>query len=240
MAFCSEPHDGPVLMIGAHPDDIDFNAAGCSIALRDRGVTVVWCVVSDGQAGAAGDGGSREAAAALRRHEQLNSAAACGVDRVIFLGQPDGELTDNLALRRELTRVIRATAPRYVICHSPERDWERIYQCHPDHLAVGAATLAAVYPDARNPFAHPDLRAAGLEPHVVPETWLYGGPILDVFLDITEVAQRKYRALELHASQRAAVNGLIGAAQAHGAAMARRGGLAAGRVAEAFQRVDTR
>ena len=47
---------------------------------------------------------------------------------------------------------------------------------HPDHLAAGEAAIAAVYPDARNPFAHPELLAAeGLEAWAVSEVWLMAG-----------------------------------------------------------------
>ena len=43
---------------------------------------------------------------------------------------------------------------------------------HPDHLAVGEATTCAIYPDARNPFAHPELLDDGLEPWTVPQLWV--------------------------------------------------------------------
>ena len=52
----------------------------------------------------------------------------------------------------------------------------------------GAAAIAAIYPDARNPFAHPELlRDEGLEEWAVTETWLMAHAENDHFVDITDV-----------------------------------------------------
>jgi len=62
-----------------------------------------------------------------------------------------------------------------VVTQSPERNLEFIFASHPDHLATGEAALDAVYPDARNPFAHPELLdVERLEPWTVPELWIMG------------------------------------------------------------------
>ena len=42
-----------------------------------------------------------------------------------------------------------------------ERNLDRIFASHPDHLAAGEAAMCAVYPDSRNPFAFPELLEAG-------------------------------------------------------------------------------
>jgi len=95
------------------------------------------------------------------------------VETVVFLGHPDGRLQASIELRRDVSRQIRLFRPGRVITQSPERLFDRIYASHPDHLAAGEAALCAVYPDARNPFAHPELLAdEGLEPHTVGEVWL--------------------------------------------------------------------
>ncbi len=226
-------------MIGAHPDDVDFNAGGCAIAWREQGLPVTWCVVTDGQSGGSDLTIDRADVPALRRREQRSAAALAGAE-VVFLGWSDGDVADGPALRRELTRVIREVRPTLVLVHSPERDWAHVYQYHPDHLAVGAAALAAIYPLARNPFAHPELREAGLEPHAVPETWLFGAPTPDIVVDITGTSERKYAALACHVSQDDAAGGLVAAARRAGAEFATLAGLADGRIAEGFQRVDTR
>lgn len=230
---------GAVLVIGAHPDDIDVSSSGCSIAWREQGVAVTWCVVTDGQAGGFDDSVDRADVPAVRRREERAAAALCGVDDVVFLGWRDGEVSDSSALRRELVRVIRRFAPTRVLCPTPDRDWERVYQWHPDHLAVGAATLAAVYPAARNPYAYPELREAGLAPHVVSEVWLYGAPQPNLYVDISDHMERKLSALGQHGSQQEAGGGLLLSARRGGRASAEQAGLPRGRFAESFQRVVT-
>ena len=108
---------------------------------------------------------SRADMAALRQDEQRAAAAVVGVSDVRFLGHPDGMVEATLELRRDISRVIRQVRPERVITQSPERNWDLIYASHPDHLATGEAAVCAVYPDARNPFAHPELLDdEGLEP----------------------------------------------------------------------------
>src|SRR5260370_40709420 len=101
----------------------------------------------------------------IRRAEQCAAAKAVGVTDVHCLGYPDGRLTVCLELRRDIARVIRQVRPDRVVSQWPERNWERIFASHPDHMAAGEATLRAGYPDARNPFAFLQLAAAGREPH---------------------------------------------------------------------------
>lgn len=191
-----------VLAVGAHPDDVDFGAAGTLAAWADAGTRVVYCVVTDGGAGGFDPTISREAMRDLRRREQREAAARVGAAEVVFLGYEDGEVQVTKALRRDLARVIRQVRPEIVVCQSPERRWDGPVQTnHPDHLATGAAVLAAVYPDARNPFAHPELAEEGLAPHLVEEIWLYGSPHPNLVIDITKTLERKLRAIAQHASQ---------------------------------------
>ena len=120
---------------------------------------------------------------------------------VTFLGFPDGRLQADLDLRRGIARVIRRFRPDRVVAQSPERNWARIYASHPDHLAAGEAAACAVYPDARNPFAFPELLDEGLEPHSVPELWIMTTERADRAVDATEQFDRKLAALRSHQSQ---------------------------------------
>ncbi len=152
-------------MVTAHPDDVDFGAAGAVAAFTSAGVEVTYCIVTNGQAGGSDRTMSRAEMAALRQDEQRAAAAVVGVNDVRFLGHPDGTVQASLQLRRDISRVIRQVRPERVITQSPERNWDAIYASHPDHLAAGEAAVCAVYPDARNPFAHPELlEDEGLEP----------------------------------------------------------------------------
>jgi LmbE family N-acetylglucosaminyl deacetylase len=79
--------------------------------------------------------------------------------------------------------------------------WERLFASHPDHLAAGEAALCAVYPDARNPFAFPELAEEGLEAHTVREVWVMASPRADTYVDVTATFEKKLSALREHRSQ---------------------------------------
>jgi LmbE family N-acetylglucosaminyl deacetylase len=227
------------LVVVAHPDDVDFGAAGTVARWTDAGDEVVYCLVTDGQAGGFDPTVARDEMARVRRREQTEAAKRVGVTELHFLGYPDGSVVADLALRQDLARVIRQVRPDRVLTQSPQRRYDRIYASHPDHLAVGEAALCAVYPDARNPFAFPELVDEGLEPHVVPEVWLMAGPAADVYVDITDVFERKIEALLCHESQLPEPERIPEWMRGWGADLARAGGLPEGRLAEAFQRVET-
>ncbi len=153
------------LVVTAHPDDVDFGAAGTVAAFTSAGVDVTYCIVTNGDAGGSDRTMSRAEMAALRQDEQRAAAAVVGVSDVRFLAHPDGMVQASVELRRDISRVIRQVRPERVITQSPERNWDAIFASHPDHLAAGEAAVCAVYPDARNPFAHPELLDdEGLEP----------------------------------------------------------------------------
>ena len=139
--------------------------------------------------------------AGIRRAEQTAAAKVVGVTDLTFLGYPDGRLVATLELRRDIARVIRRVRPQRVLGPSPERNFQRIYASHPDHLAAGEATLAAVYPDARNPFAHPELLDEGFEPWAALEVWMMAAPAPEPCVDITDMFDRKLEALRSHVSQ---------------------------------------
>ncbi len=190
------------LAVLAHPDDVDFGCGGTIASWTEAGAQVTYCIVTDGAAGGSDRSIPRDEMARLRESEQRAAAKLVGVDEVRFLGYPDGALQVTMDLRRDISRVIRQVRPDRVVCQSPERWWERIQASHPDHLAAGEACLAAVYPDARNPFAFPDLlEKEGLEPWTVPEVWMMASPRMSHYVDVTATVDRKINALQCHATQ---------------------------------------
>src|SRR5690606_4195968 len=103
------------LVVTAHPDDVDFGAAGTVANLTDAGVEITYCLVTDGQAGGFDDSISRREMAAIRREEQTKAAAEVGVTDLVFLGHMDGEVQFSMELRHEISRVIRQVRPQVVI-----------------------------------------------------------------------------------------------------------------------------
>ena len=227
-----------VLVVTAHPDDVDFGSAGTVATLVAAGVSVTYCIVTDGDAGGFDPTVARSEIPRIRRSEQVAAAAVVGVTDVRFLGYRDGELTVSHELRRDITRVIRQVRPQRVMTMSPVRNWERIAASHPDHMAAGEATVQAIYPDARNQFAHPTLMTdEGLEEWVVTELWMSGSPTPNTFVDVTEHVATKLAALRAHVSQTEHMEDLEAMIRGWMTQTAQRGGLPEGRLAEMFHAV---
>ena len=225
------------LVIGAHPDDADFGAGGLIALWASQGCEVTVVCVTDGDGGGFDADVPREQVPAIRRAEQQAAAEALGARACVFLGRPDGFVTADRDLRRDLTRVVRSVRPQVVVTHAPERHYRFVFLYHPDHLATGAAALAAVYPDARNAFAFPEL---GLPPWEVAQVWQFGGPGDDTAVDVTDVFDAKVRACSAHGSQTPMLDRSVEAElRDHLGRTASEHGLPAGRLAEAYRVVDT-
>ena len=228
-----------VLVVMAHPDDVDFGCAGTVAGWTKAGVEVAYCIATDGDAGGFDDT-PRHEMPLLRQAEQRAAAEAVGVTDVTFLGYPDGALYVTHPLRRDITRQIRRFRPDRVLTMSPVRTWARVGPNHGDHVRLGEAAFDAVYPDSRNAFAHPELLAdEGLEPWTVREVWFTTAPDADHFVDVTDTLDAKLAALRAHASQTAHLPDLAGMIRGWTAANAKAAGLPEGRFAESFVVVRT-
>ncbi len=229
-----------ILVVVAHPDDCDFGCAGSTARWTGEGRQVAYCIVTDGDAGGSDRSASRADVARLRRTEQRAAAATVGVTDITFLGHADGRVEPSIELRRDISRVIRVKKPQRVVTQSPERNYQRIFASHPDHRAAGEAALCAVYPDARNPFAHMELLdQEGLEPHTVDEVYLMAMGQGDVVVDITDTLERKLQALHCHASQYDNWDDLAERIRGWARFNGEQSGLGDGRSAETFLRVPT-
>ncbi len=228
-----------ILVITAHPDDVDFGAAGTIANWTDAGVEVTYCVITDGDAGGFDPSIPRSEIGPMRRREQTAAAKEVGVEHLVFLGYSDGRLEVTLELRRDLARVIRQVRPQRVVCQSPERNFQRIFASHPDHLAAGEATLCAVYPDARNDFTFTELFDEGLRAWAVSEVWIMGGPKPNRVVEVSAQVDRKIRALLCHESQHPDPAGMQQRVRGWLDATAQAHGLGPGRAAEVFQVVAT-
>ncbi len=196
------PKFNSVLVVSAHPDDPDFGAGGTIAKLAKNGSRVVYAIVTDGSQGGEDPKQKDSELVALREKEQKAAAKVLGVKKVEFLGYKDGHLSPDLKLRHDIVRMIRKYKPELVITHIPGRVLDApMGASHPDHLAVGEATMAAVYPDSRNPRAFRSLLKEGLEPHEVKEVWIPFWTSGDYVVDISSTLDQKITALRKHKSQ---------------------------------------
>jgi len=191
-----------VLAVFAHPDDPEFGAGGSMAKLAQDGAEVTYVIVTDGRQGGEDPKQKDSDLVAIRQREQRAAAKVLGIKRVEFLGYKDGHLSPDLKLRRDIVRMIRKYKPELVITHVPGRVLDApMGGSHPDHIAVGEATMAAVYPDSRNPRAFRGLLKEGYAPHIVNEVWIPFWMMGDHFVDISKTLDLKLAALKKHKSQ---------------------------------------
>ncbi|HEY7526631.1 MAG TPA: PIG-L deacetylase family protein [Candidatus Limnocylindria bacterium] len=190
------------LVIFSHPDDAEFSAAPAIAALTARGVEVHYVVTTDGGKGTEDPAVTPELLAATRIAEQRAAADVLGVGEIVHLGYPDGYLTPSLDLRRDIVRQIRRFRPELVIAQNwQRRDDGNPFIAHPDHLATGEATLAAVYPAARDRLNFPELLDEGLEPWKVRQVLVTGVERPNLWLDVSATFELGLQALRCHVSQ---------------------------------------
>lgn len=229
------PNPERVLVVAAHPDDIEFGAAGTIARWTDAGARVRYLLVTRGDKGSDDPETDVAALAQLREREQRAAAVELGVEQVDFLDEPDGQVTASLELRERITRAIREFRPEIVVTHDPtvlfvNNEWVN----HPDHRAVGQATVDAVFPTARDPLNFPEHHAARLGAWKVAELFLWSTNEANQLVDIGTTMDRKIAALERHVSQFRAFDDIARWVRRRSEELGDRAGY---RAAEGFRRV---
>jgi len=210
LAVMTEP-DVEALVIGAHPDDNDFGAAGTSALWARQGKKVVWAVMTDGTEGSEVPSLQTHELMLLREQEQRAACEILGVQTVEFLRFPDGHLSNSEEARHAVVRLIRTYRPRIVMTHDPtqhifapdpeERPEGTAYLNHPDHRATGNIVLDAIFPSAGNPRSYRELLAEGLQPYRVHEVYFFMSGQDNTYIDISETIEVKAKGLNCHVTQ---------------------------------------
>jgi LmbE family N-acetylglucosaminyl deacetylase len=190
-----------VLGVGAHPDDMEFGAAGTFAKFAEDGADCYYLICTDGSKGSTDPKMTSERLADIRMKEQKASAKMLGIRNVFFLKNKDGELVADLKLKKEIVRHIRKLKPDIVITSDPTFLYNEGYVNHSDHRATGYATIDAVFPMSRNIMTFPELKKEGLEPHRVKQLYLVNLQNPNYGVDITKTIDLKVRAMSLHQSQ---------------------------------------
>ena len=228
-----------ILIIAAHPDDVDFGTSG-SVALWTREKrNVEYLICTSGEKGFNSDSARSMPTSerrAIRETEQRASAAVVGVETVHFLRYPDGEMTNSPSLRRDMVRVMRKLKPELVVAVDPShRKWDSFYGFHSDHRAVSQAAFDALYPAVGNQNFYPELLDDGLAPHHPKEVYFNHPSEPNLWVDITETFDLKLEALACHKSQIENIDQLA----PHMRDWAKRSGEAGGLpCAESFRRLE--
>lgn len=229
-----------VLVVTAHPDDCDFGAAGTIALWSAKGIKVAYCICTNGDQGGEDPTVPRDEMPKIRQREQREAGLAVGVTDITFLNYRDGWLVPTIELRKDIVRQIRISKPDRLVIQSPDRNWDRLFASHPDHMAAGEAAIQAVYPDSRNAFAFEDLlKDEGLQPWRVKEVWVMSTQHPDHFIDITSTFDKKMKALNAHVSQTAHNENLESMVREWGEKNAAANNLPTGSVAEVFKIINT-
>ena len=225
-----------VLVVTAHPDDLDFGAGGTIAQWSAKGIAISYCICTNGDQGGNDPTITRDQMKEIRRREQTEAGKVLGVTDIHFLNYRDGWLAPTIELRKAIVRVIRKVRPQRMLIQSPERNWNRLGASHPDHLAAGEAAIQAIYPDSGNPFAFEDLlQDEHLEPWSIKEAWVMMAEGNDHHVDITDTFDLKMRALAAHASQTSHFEGFEERIREWGTRSGESVGLTNGRMAETFK-----
>lgn len=196
------PKPRSVLVVAPHPDDAEFMCGGSLAHWHSLGASIHFLLITDGTGGSRDPNQTPAQLAEIRHAEQRNAARILGSDDVTFLGYVDGRVEPTLELRLEIARVIRRVRPDAVVVQDPMFRYSATYINHPDHVAVGNATLAAIMPVANTRLSALELIEEGLEPHDVSEVYLSGAAAPTVWVPLTDDdIQRKLQSLREHKSQ---------------------------------------
>jgi LmbE family N-acetylglucosaminyl deacetylase len=210
LAVVTEPNY-EAMVIGAHPDDNDFAAAGTSALWAKQGKKIVWVVMTDGAEGSEVPSLIDTDLMLTREQEQRMACEVLGVQAIEFLRFPDGHLTNSEEARKAIVRLIRKYRPRVVLTHDPsqhifapdpdEKPDQTAYLNHPDHRATGSIVLDAIFPAVGNPRSYRELLAEGLLPYRVHELYLFFSGKDNTYIDITETIDLKAKGLQCHVTQ---------------------------------------
>ena len=187
-----------ILVVAAHPDDLETTSGGTLALLIERGIEVALLLGTDGDIGTHDVSFTRETLAAVRRQETLAGAAALGIEDVFFLGHHDGELVADLALRAEVAGIYRRWQPDTIFTFDPA--WGG--QAHPDHTAAGRAAVDAYMPSKMELY-HPEQLVEGVKVADVKRFFFFGGSNREgeITIDISAAWEKKIAATRCHVSQ---------------------------------------
>ena len=192
-----------VMGVFAHPDDAEFFAGATFARWAADGAEITFVLATSGDKGSSDPEMTSEKLAEIREEETNKAAEVLGVKDVVFLRYTDGELFPTLELRRDITRLIRLKKPDVIVTLDPTRFWYGTRAInHPDHRAIGAATLESVFPTARDRLNFIELeRDEGLEPHKCLIVYIAGAEEPTLTVDVTGCIDTQVKALLEHKSQ---------------------------------------
>jgi LmbE family N-acetylglucosaminyl deacetylase len=168
-----DAHPRKILVVGAHPDDIEIACGAAMARLHDTGHVIWGLIMTKGEQG--GD-------SAVRPDEARNGARFLGLDTIRVCDFPDTRLSE------QAVPMISAIEEQIALCRPDMIFTHSLHDLHQDHRAVHEATLRA----ARN---H-DTILCYESPSVTPEF----APTF--FIEVSDYIDVKIESIREHWDQR--------------------------------------
>lgn len=180
------------MIIFPHPDDESFGTAGSIIKFRQQNIPVTFLCGTLGEMGRNMGKqifANRETLPQIRKQELTAVGQLLDMD-IQLLGYQDKtlEFEDRQEVAEHIKEILETIKPSLVITHYPN------YAVHPDHDALGAATIEAVR--LMDPNERPTLWAQAIATNYQEEL---GKP--DVIHDVRDIFDQKMEAILTHRSQ---------------------------------------
>ncbi len=187
-----------LIIVAAHPDDLETMVGGTVARLARRGVKIFSVNCTLGDIGTQEAGTLRAVLASTRLVETEAAARVLGVAQTYNLGHHDGELVPDLELRAQVARLYRLTQADTLWTFDPF--WTG--QIHPDHRAAGQAALDAYMPSKMPLYRPEQLNEPGTGLGCLKRVFLFAtdrDP--EIFVDVSGIYDVKLAASLAHQSQ---------------------------------------
>jgi LmbE family N-acetylglucosaminyl deacetylase len=175
----SEIPTGPWLVFAPHPDDETFGMGGCLLKARNQQVDTHVVFITDGALG--GDGDDKAALIQERINEATLATSFLGVKTIHFFGEPDRDLQVCDRLVAKIESLLQELKPQSIFFPTP-------MEYHPDHRA----TAELVWQSVQNSLSFTGSVYAYEISTLAP---------INLLIDTSEVAEEKYDAVNIYASQ---------------------------------------
>lgn len=186
-----------LIVVAAHPDDLETMCGGTISLLAQRGVEIVSVNCTRGDIGTNDKTYTRDSLSEVRLSETETAASILGIKQTFNLGRPDGELVNDLSLRAQIAELYRQTQADSLFTFDPF--WTG--QIHPDHIAAGQVAIDAYMPSKMFLY-QPEQLVDGVEVGCLERVFLFGTEREpDIFVDVTAVYPTKIQSCLAHKSQ---------------------------------------
>ena len=193
-----------VMVFTPHPDDDLFGCGGTLALLAKNGNKIIIVIYTNDNKGSFDLEMTSERLARIRKAEEEAAMEVLGIPKanIYWMGYDDGELeyAEPKALCGQATKLIRQHRPDVVFSIDPGEWYERWHKT--DHRMAAFNTADAIRAAEFHLYYPEHLLVDGLKPFKVPlMMFYYAANDANYWVDITEVADQKIKAVTKHVSQ---------------------------------------